>query len=54
MRRSEILGFQWLDFDFDGGTLTVTRIRREERTIDEAGGTHMATVTYSPKTASSQ
>ena len=54
MRRSEILGLQWPDLDFPKGTLTVHRVRRDERTIDEEGRVSVVTVTYPPKSASSR
>jgi hypothetical protein len=53
MRRSEILGLQWPDFDFLKGTLTIHRVRRDERTIAENGHVSVSTVTYPPKSASS-
>lgn len=54
MRRSEILGLQWSDFDFQKGTLTIHRVRRDERTTDENGRVSVSTVTYPPKSASSR
>lgn len=54
MRRSEILGLQWSDFDFQQGTLTIQRVRREERTIAADGRVEVNTVTYPPKSASSR
>jgi integrase len=54
MRRSEILGLQWPDFDFLKGTLTIHRVRRDERMIAENGQVSVSTVTYPPKSASSR
>ena len=54
MRRSEILGLQWPDFDFQKGTLTIHRVRRDERTIAENGHVSVSTVTYPPKSVSSR
>lgn len=33
LRRGEILGLRWSDFDFDAGTITIQRTRREYREI---------------------
>ena len=54
MRRSEILGLQWSDFDFQQGTLTIHRVRRDERTTNKNGQVSVTTVTYPPKSASSR
>ena len=54
LRRSEILGLQWPDFDFHKGTLTILRVRRDERTIAENGQVRVLSVTYPPKSASSR
>lgn len=54
MRRSEILGLQWSDFDFGQGTLTIHRVRREVRTISDSGRATVSTITYPPKSASSR
>ena len=54
LRRSEILGLRWDDFDFEKGTLTISRVRRDERTLNQDGTASIKTVTYPPKSASSR
>lgn len=53
MRRSEILGLQWADFDFEHGTLHIRRSRREARVFDADGTSHRRLDTYATKNPSS-
>ena len=53
MRRSEILGLQWTDFDFEHGTLHIRRSRREARVFDANGTSHRQLDTYPTKNPSS-
>lgn len=53
MRRSEILGLQWADFDFEHGTLHIRRSRREARVFNADGTSHRELDTYATKNPSS-
>lgn len=53
LRRGEILGLKWEDFDFANGTLHVRRSLKEERTFNSDGTTSVNMTYGMPKTKSS-
>ena len=52
LRRGEILGLKWGDFDFDTRTLHIRRSRREFLAYDSEGKSHLETNETDPKTRS--
>jgi integrase len=52
LRRGEILGLKWGDFDFDTRTVHIRRSRREFLAYDSAGKSHLETNETDPKTRS--
>jgi len=52
LRRGEILGLKWGDFDFDTGTVHIRRSRREFLAYDSNGKSHLETNETDPKTRS--
>jgi integrase len=52
LRRGEILGLRWGDFEFETGTLHIRRSRREFLAYDGAGESHLETNETDPKTRS--
>ena len=53
MRRSEILGLTWTDFDFEHATLHIRRVIREVRTLDTHGKARVTVEIYGPKNPTS-
>ena len=53
MRKCEVLGLRWSDFDFQHGTLRIARSRREARVFDKDGKSTTKIDLYPPKNASS-
>lgn len=54
LRRGEILGLQWNDFDFLEGAVTISRTLKEFRKLDSNGTGRVELVTDDPKTGSSR
>ena len=52
LRRGEILGLKWGDFDFDKSTVHIRRSRREFLAYDSDGKSHLETNETDPKTRS--
>lgn len=53
LRKAEVLGLKWSDFDFEHGTLSIARSKRETRQFADDGTSHIAVELYAPKNASS-
>jgi integrase len=53
LRRGEILGLEWEDFDFANTTLSIKRTLKELRTFDDTGKATSLLTTDSPKTRNS-
>ena len=53
MRKCEVLGLRWSDFDFEHGTTRIARSRREARVFDKDGKSSTKIDLYPPKNASS-
>ena len=53
LRKGEVLGLKWRDFDFNAKRISVVRTLREVTTYDEAGRGHTSLVEGTPKTRAS-
>jgi integrase len=53
LRKSEVLGLKWSDFNFEEGSLKISRSKREVRQFDDNGHSHITVELYPPKNASS-
>jgi integrase len=53
LRKGEVLGLRWSDFDFQHGTVRIARSRREARIFDKDGNSTTKVELYPPKNATS-